>query len=109
MNDKEYYTKTDLKKLGFSEAMINKVFPNPIIKTNPYYKCARPMKLYESNMVDEYINTIDYQIYLEKRKTKSEKVKEIVLSKKQKLIQEINEKINEIKNINLHNNNILYD
>lgn len=97
MENKKYYTKTDLKRFGFSETLINKIFPNPITKANPFYRCANPMKLYDSKLVDEYMKTDDFQIHLQKRNIKAEKSKIIAINRKESLIEEINKKIKEIK------------
>ena len=43
--DKEYYTQTEVKELGFTNKMIKELLPPPAFKQNPMYRNAAPMKL----------------------------------------------------------------
>ena len=52
----EYYTYSKLIEFGFSKKLILQKFPDPILKQNPIYKNAAPMKLYKKDDVDEYIH-----------------------------------------------------
>ena len=46
----EYYTYSKLIEFGFSKKLILQKFPDPILKQNPIYKNAAPMKLYKKMM-----------------------------------------------------------
>ncbi|MBW4600765.1 MAG: hypothetical protein KME29_14495 [Calothrix sp. FI2-JRJ7] len=47
-----YCLKT-IKSFGFTQKMIDQYLGQPIIASNPYYKCAAPMKLWERDLVDK--------------------------------------------------------
>jgi hypothetical protein len=47
-----YCLKT-IKAFGFTQKMIDQYLGQPIIASNPHYKCAAPMKLWERNLVDK--------------------------------------------------------
>ena len=51
----EYYTYSKLIEFGLSKKLILQKFPDPILKQNPIYKNAAPMKLYKKDDVDEYM------------------------------------------------------
>jgi hypothetical protein len=47
-----YCLKT-IKSFGFTQKMIDQYLGQPIIASNPHYKCAAPMKLWERDLVDK--------------------------------------------------------
>ncbi len=47
-----YCLKT-IKSFGFTQKMIDQYLGEPIIASNPHYKCAAPMKLWERDLVDK--------------------------------------------------------
>ena len=54
-----YYTKTDLKNMGFTEKMIKKLLGDPDeVKKNPVYKSAAPMKMWGAERVDAVMEKI---------------------------------------------------
>lgn len=43
----------ELKKLGFTKRLIDKLLPEPIFKANPYSEFYPPMKLWRKSDVDK--------------------------------------------------------
>jgi hypothetical protein len=93
----EYYTYSELIGFGFSKKLILQKFPDPILKQNPIYKNAAPMKLYKKDDVDEYINTKEFQTHLEKRKKRVSSSLSSAAARKQNTINYINSILDEIK------------
>ena len=96
-NDKKYYTQTEVKALGFSNSMIQQLLPKPILKQNPYYKSASPMKLWECDAVDTIIKSQDFIELKNQNVNRRLGARKAVKTKQQKLHEEILNKINEIK------------
>lgn len=47
MEKAEYITLSRVKsEYGFSDRMVAELLPEPILKPNPNYRCAAPMKLF---------------------------------------------------------------
>lgn len=47
MTDEKLMTQATVLSMGFTKSMIGKLLPAPILRDNPRYKCAAPMKLWE--------------------------------------------------------------
>ena len=97
----EYITYTRLiKELGWSKELAEKYLPEPTLVPNPYYKCAAPMKLYSLEDVQKVSQTEPVRGYLEarmeKRAKRAESSKKAVATKKLKLFEEVNKKIEQI-------------
>ena len=61
------FTKAQLKDdFGFTEKMISTLLGKPILKTNPVFKCASPMKLWAKEEVDEVMKSDEYKELKEK-------------------------------------------
>lgn len=46
MTDENLITQATVLSMGFTKSMIDKLLPAPILRDNPRYKCAAPMKLW---------------------------------------------------------------
>lgn len=64
---------SQLLEMGWTKSMISKLLPDPQIRTNPFYKCAAPMKLWEREIVEDIMKTDQFTELLnraEKRRAK---------------------------------------
>ena len=65
-NKKEYYTKSELAS-KWSNFLIEKYFPKcSLEKTNPHYKCASPMQLYDAKKVKRIESRVTFKADMEK-------------------------------------------
>lgn len=94
--NKEYYTQTEVKQLGFSQKMIADFLPDPILKTNPMYKSASPMKLWKCSDVDSVLESEEFKVAFDKNKNRRAGAAKAVLTKQTKLHEEISQKIERI-------------
>lgn len=101
--EKKYYTLSKLKELGFSKSLIDKYFSEPILKPNPIFKSASPMKLYDAEKVEAFITTNIFKEHIQKRKKRSEIAISVALKHKNETLDYIHKKIDEIsiKRINI--------
>lgn len=47
MEEEKLITQSTVLSMGFTKSMIDKLLPAPILKQNPRYKSAAPMKLWK--------------------------------------------------------------
>jgi hypothetical protein len=98
---KEYVkkiTQGELLQLGWTKKLIEQLLPEPELKSNPHYKKAPKMRLWEKDDVENAMQSqdfIDFQKYSEKRRQSAKKAVE---TKIDKMMNEVKEKI---KNINV--------
>lgn len=60
-------TQTAIKEeYGWTQGMINKLLPEPILKRNPRYACAAPMKLWPEQVVLAVMGSEEYRVAKEK-------------------------------------------
>lgn len=74
----EMITQSTILDMGWTKSMIVKLLPEPILKPNPHYRCAAPMKLWIKQDVLNEMETEDFKKELEKanrRKASSQKSK----------------------------------
>ena len=90
------YTLSELKKIGFNDKLIAILLPEPLLKTNPFYKCAAPMKLWEKKVVEEAMENELFKAHIIKREKRISGAKKAVLTKKNKLMEYVTEKIDQI-------------
>lgn len=93
---KEHYSKSEVLKLGFSEKLISELLPEPILKPNPTFKSAAPMKLWLIKDVEEAMSCTRFLEYQEKAKNRRAGAKKAVLTKEAKLHKEVTNKIEQI-------------
>lgn len=91
---KTTYCLSELKKLGWSSTLIAKLLPEPVLKRNPMFACAAPMKLWNISDVEGAMQTQEFQDHLAKRKERQKAAQKAVETKKQKARQEL-EKVKE--------------
>lgn len=61
MTDENLITQATVLSMGFTKSMIDKLLPAPILRDNPRYKCAAPMKLWEEADVLAAMDTDAYR------------------------------------------------
>lgn len=93
---KEHYSKSEVLKLGFFEKLISELLPEPILKPNPKFKSAAPMKLWLISDVEDAMKTTQFVEYQEKAKKRREGAKKAVATKAAKLHVEVTNKIEQI-------------
>lgn len=85
-------SQTSVMQLGFTKSMIDLLLPEPILKRNPHYACAAPMKLWKESGVHAVMETEAFQRASEKaarRKKSSEKAVEAKRQSAETLLDEI--------------------
>jgi len=102
-NKEEMLTLTSVKELGFSPKMIETLLPEPILKDNPHYRCAAPMKLWKKKDVNKAMRTKAFKESLKGREKRRQGAARAVETKKAKLHEEVEEQIKQIqvKRINI--------
>lgn len=98
---KEMYTKSDLKGLGFTESMMEDLLPKPILKTNPKYKSAPQMKLWNMDVVNEVMESEEFKNRLKARERRIKAAQKAVATKQNEFIHQVDLKIEEIEVFNL--------
>lgn len=93
----EYYSQTTLKSFGFTAKMIETMLSEPVLKPNPHYKCAAPMKLWLITEVDAVMQTDEFKEAVKKRESRRQGAAKAVETKRAKLHAEILEKCKHIK------------
>lgn len=88
---KELITQSAILEMGFTKTMITKLLPKPIEKSNPYYKCASPMKLWEKELVLKVMDTNEFKEELDKANKRRKASTKAVESKKNKLKEQVEE------------------
>ena len=92
----EYYSQTTLKSFGFTAKMIETMLSEPILKDNPHYRCAAPMKLWLITEVDAVMQTDEFKEAVAKRESRRQGAAKAVETKRAKLHAEIEEKCKQI-------------
>ena len=93
---KELINKQAVLELGWTERLINKYLPEPILKTNPRYKTAAPMKLWEKELVEQISQTYEFMEDMKLVERRREGARRGVDTKVDKLLELIDEKIERI-------------
>lgn len=84
-------SKSGLKYRGWTDTLIKKFLKEPDEKkTNPHYKCASPMLLYSEERVKKIEKRKTFIALFEKVKARKESAKKAVETKKQKIIDYVN-------------------
>lgn len=86
MADK-YLTLTSVKDMGFTKKLIDDLLPEPILKTNPHYKKAAPMKLWKEEDILKAMESEQFKLSLAGREKRKSAAKKGLVTKKQNLIE----------------------
>ena len=85
----EMVAQTTIIGMGWTKTMITKFLPEPILKDNPHYKNAAPMKLWRKNDVMEIMQTPEFIEAMEKAAKRKEAAGKAKQTKKKKLSDEM--------------------
>lgn len=97
MDKEKRITKARLKELGWTESLIRDFAPEPLLKTNPIYKGASPMKLYLESEIMRIMETDEFKEAAKASKKRSEITKAVSTRKKALLVDEYTEIAKRIK------------
>lgn len=83
----EFFTKTDLKRRGWTESIIKKIGIKPDkTKPNPIYKNAPEMKLFNKTKIQELETSEKFKSLLKNSMKRKKTAQKAVITKKEKLI-----------------------
>ena len=94
---KDYYTQTGLKALGFTPKMIEALLPEPLLRPNPMYRSAAPMKLWLVEDVNKVIDSEEFIMMREASASRRKSAAKAIKTKRDKLHKEVEEKIKSIE------------
>lgn len=84
----KYYCRQTLLGRGWTDSLIRKfLVREDATRTNPRYKCASPMKLYEIRRVLSAESDEDFRLELEKSRKRSEKASARMDAKREELLE----------------------
>lgn len=75
-------SQTSILELGFTKSMISALLPAPILKRNPHYASAAPMKLWKESDVHAVMETEAFRQALEKSLRRKKSSKKAVATKR---------------------------
>lgn len=85
--EKRFYTKSELKERGWTDASIKKFLGDPDETiVNPRYKCAAPMCLYIIERVDLEENKDEFKKFKEKSEKRSKSLKNVADKKRKEVL-----------------------
>jgi hypothetical protein len=85
-------SKSQILEMGWTQAMIKKLLPEPTLRPNPIYRSASPMKLWEEKVVLECMGTEEFRAEAEKaekRKAAVEKGRKTRIKHSQEYLEKI--------------------
>lgn len=84
----EYLTTPRLKERGWTDAMIKKFLGEPdATRDNPHYKCAAPMKLYDTKRVERVERRKSFKEYMEASAGRKQSAQKSVQTKLEKALE----------------------
>ena len=67
MNDNKMITQSRIiEEYGWTKSLISKFLPDPVLKANPHYRKAAPMRLWDEDTVKQVMTTSEFQDAMEK-------------------------------------------
>lgn len=78
----EKWTLKTLKARGWTDKAIAAMLPQPELKTNPFYKCAAPMKLWVADIVIQQENTEEFAAVKAQKEKRQASARKAVATKK---------------------------
>lgn len=83
----DYITKAQVVARGWTESMVKKFLGEPdATKTNPMYKCAAPMKLYDVKRVERIERSKSFREYMEAAAARKASARKAVTTKLEKAL-----------------------
>lgn len=86
-NDSSMLTQSDLLSIGWTKSLIDKYLPAPVLKENPIYRSAKPMKLWSKEIVDSIMDSESFKSDMEKSKKRKESSRKAAATKRDNLKQ----------------------
>ena len=81
---------------GWTKSLINRFLPDPILKRNPHYSKAAPMRLWEEDTVKKIMETEEFQKAMKKACKRKESANKAVDTKRRNMHHSIEEFIEAI-------------
>lgn len=97
MENVKRITQSTILGMGWTKTMINELLPEPILVSNPYYRRAPDMKLWEEAEVLKIMETPAYKAALQKAEKRRESSKKAVETKRKKTEEKLIELKDKIK------------
>ena len=97
MQETKLITQSTVLGMGWTKKMIDTLLPEPILKDNPRYRCAAPMRLFEEEVVLAVMKTDEFIAAFEKTEKRRESSWKANQTKRDKLEKLVDECIKDIK------------
>jgi len=82
MNDNKMITQSRIiEEYGWTKSLISKFLPDPVLKANPHYRKAAPMRLWDEDTVKQVMTTSEFKMLWRKLiSVRNQQVKQSKLS-----------------------------
>lgn len=91
------FTITEVRRKGFTDRLICDLLPEPECVTNPMYASSPPMKLFREEDVLRAMQTKEFLEAQEKRQARKEAARKATLTRKQHLLDAVNESLSKLQ------------
>lgn len=82
MNDNKMITQSRIiEEYGWTKSLISKFLPDPVLKANPHYRKAAPMRLWDEDTVKQVMTTSEFQDSMEKANKRKKSASKAVETK----------------------------
>ena len=82
MNDNKMITQSRIiEEYGWTKSLISKFLPDPVLKANPHYRKAAPMRLWDEDTVKQVMTTSEFQDAMEKANKRKKSASKAVETK----------------------------
>ena len=82
MNDNKMITQSRIiEEYGWTKSLISKFLPDPVLKANPHYRKAAPMRLWDEDTVKQVMTTSEFQDAVEKANKRKKSASKAVETK----------------------------
>ena len=95
--EQELFTQSDILNMGWTKALINKFLPDPILKQNPMYKSATPMKLWPKDTVLQTMDTPEFKDAAEKAAQRQSAARKAVDTKMENTMNDTEDFVRSVK------------
>lgn len=85
INGLEMLSQSKLLEMGWTKTLIRNFLPEPVLKTNPTYKCAASMKLWQKEKILSTMQTPEFKSALEKSSVRKKAALQAVNTKRENL------------------------
>ena len=69
------------QEYGWTKSLISKFLPDPVLKANPHYRKAAPMRLWDEDTVKQVMTTSEFQDAMEKANKRKKSASKAVETK----------------------------